>query len=101
MPIVHPFQVVPSLPEPLQGLRSLAFNLRWAWDQDAIECFRRLDRALWEDTNHNPVRMLGAIDQEQLRDAAQDEVFLSQLDRVVRGLESYMNAANTWYARQQ
>ena len=60
-----------------------------------------LDRKLWEDTGHNPVRMLGAIDQEQLRDVAQDEVFISQLDRVVRGLNYYMNSANTWYARQQ
>src|SRR6204780_994240 len=101
MPKVHPFQVVPAVPEPLRGLRSLAFNLRWAWDQDAIECFRRLDTKLWEDTGHNPVRMLGAIDQEQLREVAQDEVFLSQLDRVVRGLYEYVNAANTWYARHR
>ncbi len=101
MPKVHQFQVVPALPEPLHGLRSLAFNLRWAWDQESIECFRRLDRNLWEETDHNPVRMLGAIDQEQLREVAQDEVFLSQLDRVVRGLNNYMNSANTWYARQQ
>lgn len=99
MPKVHPYQVVPALPEPLHGLRSLAFNLRWAWDQDAIECFRRLDRKLWEDTGHNPVRMLGAIGQEQLREAAQDEVFLSQLDRVVRGLDSYLGATNTWFNR--
>jgi len=97
MPKVHPFQVVPALPEALQGLRSLAFNLRWSWDHDAIECFRRLDRKLWEDCNHNPVRMLGTINQEQLREASQDEAFLSQLDRVLRTLDTYMASKNTWY----
>ncbi len=98
---VHPYQVVASLPEPLKGLRYLALNLRWAWDPDSIEIFRRLDRKLWEDTDHNPVRMLSAIDQQLLRDAAQDEAFLSELDRVVRSLDTYMGSANTWYQRGQ
>ncbi len=99
MPKVHSFQVVPSLPAPLAGLRTLAFNLRWAWDHDAIDCFRRLDRRLWESTAHNPVKMLGEIDQNQLIEAAQDEAFLSQIDRVLRSLDSYLTAENTWFHR--
>ena len=78
---VHVFNVVPSLPAPLEGLRPLAYNLRWAWDHNTIELFRRLDSDLWETTGHNPVRMLGLIDQEQLEAAAHDEAFLAHLDR--------------------
>ena len=44
---VHVFNVIPSLPAPLEGLRRLAHNLRWAWDHATIELFRRLDSDLW------------------------------------------------------
>ena len=71
---VQVFQVIPSLPAPLEGLRQLAYNLRWAWDHDTIELFRRLDSDLWESTGHNPVLMLGSIDQAELEAAAKDEV---------------------------
>jgi starch phosphorylase len=97
MPRVHPFQVVPALPEALHNLRPLAFNLHWAWDNDAIECFRRLDQQLWEECGHNPVRMLGSIDERQLAEAAQDETYVAQLDKSARALASYMNSTNTWY----
>jgi starch phosphorylase len=99
MPTVHAFHVVPALPEALRGLRDLAFNLRWAWDHETIEFFRRLDRDLWEQSGHNPVRMLGTISQDRLREAARDDAFLAQMDRVLRSNESYMRAANTWFRR--
>ncbi len=41
------FTVAPALPPQLEGLRELAFNLRWAWNHDTIELFRRLDSDLW------------------------------------------------------
>ncbi|MCS6775600.1 MAG: alpha-glucan family phosphorylase, partial [Chloroherpetonaceae bacterium] len=99
MPTVHAFQVVPDLPGALEGLQEVAYNLRWAWNHDAIELFRRLDRELWEETGHNPVRMLGSIAQDRLRDAAQDETFLAHLDRVIRSNETYLSATNTWFKR--
>ena len=99
MPTVHAFHVVPALPDTLQCLRGLAFNLRWAWDHDTIELFRRLDRDLWEQSGHNPVLMLGTIAQERLRDAALDDTFLSHMDRACRSLDAYMCAKNTWYRR--
>ncbi|MCI0529456.1 MAG: DUF3417 domain-containing protein, partial [Nitrospira sp.] len=59
---IRTFTVIPSLPTSLERLRDLAYNLRWAWNHDTIELYRRLDRDLWETTDHNPVLMLGAID---------------------------------------
>src|SRR5271157_3000587 len=96
---VHVFNVIPSLPAALEGLRQLAFNLRWAWNHDTIELFRRLDSDLWESTGHNPVLMLGTIEQAQLEAAAKDESFLAQLDRLVKEMASYLSAESTWYRR--
>ncbi len=99
MPTVHAFHVVPALPDSLDRLRELAFNIQWAWNHEAIELFRRLDRDLWESSGHNPVRMLGTISQERLREIAQDDGFLAELDRVRYGLENYLKAQNTWFTR--
>ena len=96
---VMSFNVVPSLPEPLKRLRDLAYNLRWAWSHDTIELFRRLDRELWESTNHNPVLMLGAIDQEKLQKAAEDDAFLAHLDRADRSLAAYLAGEPNWFRR--
>ena len=39
---LNSFRVVPALPERLAGLREIAYNLRWSWDDDlrrpAIDC---------------------------------------------------------------
>jgi len=99
MPQVHSFHVVPALPDSLRPLRTLAYNIRWAWDIEASELFQRLDRELWEQTEHNPVRMLGSISQQRLQEAAQDESFLAHMDRASRSLESYLKSNSTWFQR--
>jgi len=77
----------------------LAYNLRWSWDHDSVELFRRLDRDLWESAGHNPVRLLGAVDQTVLEAAAQDESFLAHLERSVQELDTYLASKSTWYQR--
>jgi starch phosphorylase len=89
--------VVPNLPEPLQRLQELAYNLRWAWDHETVALFRRLDRDLWEETYHNPVRLLGSISQERLDAAQNDPSFMAHLNRVCISFDAYMQAADTWY----
>jgi starch phosphorylase len=96
---IQTFMAIPSLPAPLERMRDLASNLRWAWHHDTIELFRRLDSVLWETTGHNPILMLGTIDQAKLEAAACDEGFLAHLDRVAQDLEAYMAAESTWFRR--
>jgi starch phosphorylase len=96
---IHSFITIPSLPQPLERLRDLAHNLRWAWDHDTISLFRQLDPDLWETTGHNPVLMLGTIDQHKLKQAASDEGFLAQLDRVAHSFDAYHSAQSTWFSR--
>lgn len=87
---VHSYHVIPSLPERIRCLNELAHNLRWAWDHDTIELFRRLDRNLWEITGHNPVLLLGTVDQKRLDETAADEAFLMSMDRVYEDFQNYM-----------
>ena len=63
MKSIRSFTVIPKLPQPLEDLRKLAYNLRWAWSHETLELFRRLDPDLWEASGHNPVWMLGRFDQ--------------------------------------
>jgi glycogen phosphorylase len=97
---IRTLSVIPSLPDPLKPLWQLAYNLRWAWKHDIIELFLRLDSKLWERTNHNPVRMLGMIDQERLEKLATDVGFMGHLERATRYLDEYMsNTASSWFTR--
>ncbi len=90
------YKVVPSLPEELISLRDLAYNLYWSWNHDIRELFRRLDRDRWEETHHNPVLLLGSIDQKRLEIRARDEGYLSHLHRATEKLRNYLNR-KTWF----
>lgn len=98
---IRTVEVVPFLPPELECLRSLAYNLRWTWDHETVNLFKRLDRDLWESTGHNPVLLLGTISQEKLDEAAKDEAFLAQAERIYQRSERYLRADSTWYKRQQ
>ncbi|MCK4472735.1 MAG: DUF3417 domain-containing protein, partial [Anaerolineae bacterium] len=93
------FTIVPSLPTKLERLRDLAYNLWWCWNLEAVDLFRRLDRELWEESGHNPVLMLGAIKQERLEEAAEDDGFLAHLERGYQQFDRYMKSQNTHYKK--
>jgi starch phosphorylase len=95
----HTFRVIPSLPPNLERLRDLAYNLNWAWNHNTIDLFRRLERDLWETSQHNPVLMLGTIRQERLEEAMADDGFMAHLDRVSRDTERYLQGRSTWYSK--
>jgi glycogen phosphorylase len=95
----HTFTIVPKLPASLERLRELAYNLRWSWNHDAVALFRRLDSDLWESSGHNPVRMLGAIQQKRLEESAANESFVAHLDRVLRDFDAYMKHESSWFRK--
>ena len=77
-----PFQVsvVPRVPEGLENLRSLAFNLWWSWNYDALELFRELDPELWETCGHSPIKMLRLVKQNRLESAAKDKGYRERVE---------------------
>ncbi|MGE3182202.1 MAG: alpha-glucan family phosphorylase, partial [Phycisphaerae bacterium] len=93
---VRPFVIVPNLPEALEPLRTLAYNLWWCWNPAATDLFRRLDIELWERVGHNPVKLLAQIDQRKLEHNAQDDAYLAQLCRVVDSFYIYQNGRK-WF----
>ena len=95
---VRTYTVVPSLPDKLKKLRELAYNLWWCWDHESIDLFRRLDSDLWEETYHNPVKMLGTIKQETLEAKAKDDGFLAQMERTCQRFEKHLTEA-LWYQK--
>ena len=99
MKSVRTFNVIPRLPAELVRLHDLASNLRWAWDSETIELFRRLDRHLWETSGHNPVRMLGNIDQKLLEAAVEDESFMGNYKKVLSLFDDYMENNGSWFQK--
>ncbi len=90
LPTIRTFQVFPDVPLPLQPMLEMSRNLWWVWHPDAVELFRRLDRTLWETVCHNPVKLLGAISQEKLTEAASDDGYLAQMGRVYAQFQHHL-----------
>ena len=97
---IRTFTVRPSLPEVLMPLQEIAYNLRWSWDHEAIDLFRRVDSKLWEQLEHNPVLMLGRVSQERFDQLTGDDGFLAHLQRVCDRFESYNQDTNSWFDRE-
>ncbi len=96
---IHQFKVVPHLPKPLQPLLEIANNLWWTWHPEAVDLFMRLDRELYSQTGHNPVRMLGAVSQDVLERMSRDESYLAFLRRVYDQMQTHLTRA-TWFHRR-
>lgn len=87
------------LPERIQRLGELAYNLWWTWHPDAQDLFMRIDPTLWEDCAHNPVVFLRQLDTRLLEAASQDLNFIDHYDRVLAAFDRYMAATQTWYQK--
>ncbi len=91
--------VEPKLPERLQKLVEISYNLWWVWNSDAFELFRRMDRDLWEEVYHNPIQLLGKISKERLKELEQDESFIAHLNEVYSDLQRYLSS-ETWFFKE-
>ncbi len=88
-----------DLPRRINRLGEMAYNLWWTWNPHAQRLFNRVDNALWERLNHNPLRFLKSVGRFEINAAAQDPVYLELYDRVFTNFDDYLKAADTWTAR--
>ena len=65
------------MPEVVNRMPELAYNVIWSWEPIIRALFRRLDPNLWRDCGYNPVLMLGRISQAALEKAAADHRYLA------------------------
>jgi len=93
---IRRFTVRPVLPEPLSALGTLAVNLRWSWHPETQDVFRAIDAELWEQTNRDPVRLLGAVGTERLAELAGDKRFLKMLALASADLDDYLTG-DRWF----
>jgi starch phosphorylase len=96
MPNYQLYNVSPTLPEALEPLREMSFNLWWTWEPSARRLFRHLDPELWNRTNHNPVRMLQLSRQARLIEVSQDKNFLRELKEVYESFRNYLSRKDTY-----
>jgi len=96
MPRVRSFTILPTLPERLKDLETVARNLFWSWNTESDAIFRRIDPKLWVACGHNPVKLLGNVDQRRLEELAQNEGFICELARAKEKLDEYLRAS-TWF----
>ena len=95
---VRTFTVTPSLPEPLEDLKTIANNLFWSWNPEFADIFRRVDYDLWKQSLHNPVKVIGSVSQARLEDLAQNEGFVYQLKQAAEKMKESLDAPS-WYDR--
>src|SRR5579875_819708 len=96
MRALHSFTVRPRLPESLQPLQDLAMNLRWSWDERTRDLFRWVDPRAWEETDGDPLAVLGRVGRERLEELEADAAFRSFMDEVHADLQRYLTSA-LWF----
>ncbi len=87
-----------SLPRRISRLGQLAYNLWWVWTPEAQMLFSLIDKTLWNDLSHNPVAFLKRVDRARLNALINDRYYLDLFDRVMRNLDAYMKAEDTWFS---
>ena len=91
--------VRPKLPERINKLYTISYNVWWSWNTDFLRLFKDMDGDLWERCDKNPVKFLKLISQDKLEKAAMDMDFLRRYDKIVRDFEDYMDSKSTWFTR--
>ncbi len=88
---LYTFYVNPKIPEKLDKLHQLSYNLWSTWDKQAIKLFNRIDPIVYRRCVHNPVMLLHQVSPERLEELAQDTGFLSELEQVWSNFTAYLS----------
>ncbi|MBM3153023.1 MAG: glycosyltransferase family 1 protein, partial [Chloroflexi bacterium] len=88
-----------DLPRRIDRLGELAHNLWWTWNPYAQRLFNRIDNALWERLNHNPLLLLRQVERVQLNAVAQDALYLETYDQVFKDFDAYLGGDSAWFPK--
>jgi len=89
-----------KVPPRIARLEELAYNFWWSWHRGSRDLFKMLDRTLWRNTGHNPVKMLREVPVERLEELAADPFFLRQYDAVMMALDTDLKNGHLWFPSQ-
>ncbi|HUY88731.1 MAG TPA: alpha-glucan family phosphorylase [Pirellulales bacterium] len=82
-----------------ERLCTLAANLWWSWDDDAVRLFQDLDPVRWRQLDHNPIALLRDMQLEQVEERARQLVLHSRINYAYRRMQEYLGSEKTWGAR--
>lgn len=81
-----------NLPEQLAKLEELAHNLRWVWDTETKNIFRKIDPEAWKAAASNPVKLLNILSYDKIAALCTDAEFMKRLDAAYANYRAYMDA---------
>jgi glycogen phosphorylase len=84
------------LPARLAGLGELASNLWWSWHPAARMLYKNLNRQVWKESTHNPVRVLRELPQEALSPFTSDSLYLGEYDAVLKQFREELAEEDCW-----
>ncbi len=87
------FQHVPAR---LAGLGELASNLWWSWHPSARMLYKNLNRQVWKESTHNPVKVIQELPQEALAPFTNDPLYLGEYDAVLRQFRNELAEEDCW-----
>ncbi len=79
-----------TMPERLHILEELTRNLWWSWYDPARRLFESIDPELWAEVERNPIALLDRLDLPKLKELAENQSFLQELDAVYHVFQAYM-----------
>lgn len=80
-----------TLPEELKCLDELAHNMWWAWNYEARELWKSLDKDLNEEVGHNPVMLLDRLSYERKEAIVNDKTIMERVKSVYKLFRDYMD----------
>ncbi|MEX1247501.1 MAG: alpha-glucan family phosphorylase [Anaerolineales bacterium] len=88
-----------DLPQRIDRLGELAYNLWWTWQPSAQDLFARIEPLLWDRVGHNPILFLREVPAGQLLAAAQNLDYVDLYDAVLAAFDAYMKSQDTWFKK--
>ena len=82
-----------TLPAELKCLDELAHNMWWAWNYEARDMWKSLDKDLYEEVGHNPVMLLGRLSYERKEAIVKDKAIMERVKAVYKKFREYMDVA--------
>ena len=82
-----------TLPKELKCLDELAHNMWWAWNYEAREMWKSLDKDLYKEVGHNPVMLLDRLSYERKQEIVNDKAIMEQVKAVYKKFREYMDVA--------
>ena len=82
-----------TLPAELKCLDELAHNMWWAWNYEARDMWKSLDKDLYEEVGHNPVMLLDRLSYERKEAIVKDKAIMERVKAVYKKFREYMDVA--------